>query len=165
MSGLWREPDEESTDLYPGLVVHDGRQAGSITVGQSRLPLWCAPHYLARGWTDFAREYGPDDDEEAIYGVTLSDIAAFMHNLFEMRGEFGRLLLVLANAERVEGDRSDEHFAKHAAGKAIIEMDIGDGGCPFPPSWWEMPDVRATVRAQLVACIGALDHYSEGDAS
>lgn len=24
---------------------------------------------------------------------------------------------------------------------------------------------RATVRAQLVACIGALDHYSEGDAS
>ena len=40
MSTPWRNPAEESLGLYPGLVVDDGRQSGSITVGQSRLPLW-----------------------------------------------------------------------------------------------------------------------------
>lgn len=34
--GVWREPAEESHDLYPGPCVHDNRVSGSITVGRSR---------------------------------------------------------------------------------------------------------------------------------
>jgi hypothetical protein len=49
--GVWREPSEESVDLYPGLVVHDGRVSGSITTGRSRLPLWAFMFVAIRdGW-------------------------------------------------------------------------------------------------------------------
>src|ERR1044072_3948651 len=87
MNGPWREPDEESIDLYPGLVVHDGRHSGSITVGRSRLPV-CAFVFdaVTNGWdmADDAFEISKHYDWDA------EKTAKFLHDLLEMRGEFGR---------------------------------------------------------------------------
>lgn len=89
MNGVWREPGEETVGLYPGLVVHDGRVSGSITVGCSRLPVWALPLQV----------HGEDYDVEE-YGYTTDEIATFIHHLLDLRGEFARLLLLLANAQR-----------------------------------------------------------------
>lgn len=145
MSGPWREPAEETTDAYPGLVVHDGRQVGAITVGASRLPLSCSAWHLAEGWPEFSDEF--HDGSGLVYGWDNKDIARFLSHLFEQRGEFGRLILTLADVERIEADRHDTHYALHSGG--------------FPPSWWDMPDLAARVADQLRRCLETL----EGDAS
>lgn len=122
----WRTPDEESDDLYPGLVVHDGRQAGSITVGCSRLPLWAFIGVaVTQGWDEVEAGWSPTEH----YGFTADDLANFLHNLLEQRGEIGRLLLVLANAERRE--------------RSV--------------PWWERKNLRQPVIDQLRRCLAALD--------
>lgn len=122
----WRDPYEESYDLYPGLVVHDSRVTGSITAGRSRLPLWAfAGAASIHGWGE-AEEYRPED-----HGWTAQQHAEFIHNLLETRGEFGRLLLVLANAER----------------------HVYQG--PQRP-WWEDEELRRSVIDQLRRCLTAL---------
>lgn len=131
--GPWRVPDEESVDLYPGLTVHDGRVSGSITVGQSRLPLWAFSGWmLENGWDEVIKGWpyieGPG------YEWTAEKMSEFIHYLTEMRGEFGRLLLVLADAERLEEKRNS-----------------------FGKAWWQTKKHRKRVRAQLVRCIEALD--------
>lgn len=99
MSGPWRTPDAESVDLYPKLCVHDGRVSGSITVGQSRLPLWCLiGDAIHEDWSVVEDNWSPT----ASYGFTASDLASFLGNLTDLRGEFARLLLVLADAERLD---------------------------------------------------------------
>lgn len=126
MSGPWRDPDEESADLYPNLVVHDGRVAGSITVGRSRLSLWAFVGTAIRdGWDGVERGWEPGR-----YGFTADDMADFLHYLLEARGEFGRLLLVLAAAERSE-----------RAGQ----------------SWWKGKKHRKRVQRQLWRCLVALE--------
>lgn len=101
MSGPWRDPDEESTGLYPGLVVHDGRVSGSITVGQSRLPLWAFVGLIpTHGWEEADFAYNLTE-----CGYTAEAHGQFLRDLLEMRGEFARLLLVLADAERCEQKR------------------------------------------------------------
>lgn len=102
---LHRWPGEESVGLYPGLVVSDGehsRVTGSITVGRTRLPLWAfISEVIRHGFADGAQDY---------YSVTNwedfgeDDAAEFFYQLTELRGEFGRLLLVLADAERCESN-------------------------------------------------------------
>lgn len=160
MTGPWRIPNEESTDLYPGLVVHDGRVSGSITIDASRLPLWCAPFYLAEGWASFAAEYAYDDEPVGtVYGMDADGIAQFLCYLFDQRGEFARLILVLADVERIEQERSDAHMEEHAPGEALVQMDIGDGsgGVPFPKAWWEMPDQVERVADMLRRCLAVLE--------
>lgn len=99
MNGPWREPDAESVDLYPGLVVHDGRVTGSITVGQSRLPVWAfISEAIINGWESANEGY----DVEKTYGWTADDMAKFFYYLMEQRGEFGRLVLLLADCERMD---------------------------------------------------------------
>jgi hypothetical protein len=71
----------ESLDLHPGLVVHDGRQGGSITA-------------IHQTWADVEADWSPSR-----YTLTAETMADFLHNLLSVRGEFGRLLLALANAQ------------------------------------------------------------------
>ena len=99
MSGPWRHPDEESVDLYPGLVVHDGRVSGSITAGRSRLPLWAFSwEAITRGWGEVETGYEPGR-----YGIGAEDFAQFVTDLLEQRGEFGRLVLGMRRDAIPEG--------------------------------------------------------------
>ena len=107
MSGwidVHRRPGEESIGLYPGLVVSDGehsRVTGSITIGPTRLPMWAViSGVICEGWSHAEREYYPDEHIPAYHDFDASAAANFFYNLMELRGEFGRLLLVLADAER-----------------------------------------------------------------
>ena len=160
---MWREPAEESVDLYPGLVVHDGRVSGSITVGQSRLPLWALVQTAIRnGWDEVEEGWSPSD-----YGWTEKEMAQFLYFLLEMRGEFGRLLLLLANAERVEGEREDvtlgdaemvvytteENRPNFADSEGVIVRSFDE----VPPCWWEQDDLRDRVADQLRRCLAVLE--------
>lgn len=131
----WREPSEESIDLYPGLVVCDNRVSGSITVGQSRLPLWAFVGWLPRGgWDEVVDSW--DYIEGPGYEWTADKLALFLTDLLEMRGEFARLLLVLADAERCERDWG--------------------GPMTKRGSWWQTKRHRKRIRAQLRRCLDAL---------
>jgi len=113
------------------LVVHDGRVSGSITVGQSRLPLWAFGSLVpTHGWDEAERSYDLAD-----LGYTAEDFAGFLRCLLEMRGEFGRLLLVLADAERCE--------QKH---RSIMG-----------PPWWGTRRHRKRVGDQLRRCLATLE--------
>jgi len=133
MSGPSRGPARGSIDLYPGLVVHDDRCGGWITLGVSRLPAWC----LWPAWPNWDT-HSPDGEREPgapHYGVRPDDLAALWVNLLSVRGEFARLLLVLANAERCDRLR---------------------GG-----SWRERRRHRQRVSAQLRRCLKALAEGGE----
>ena len=134
--GVWRQPAEETTDLYPGLCVHDGRVTGSITIGPTRLPLWAfLPTLIEEDW-EAVRENWPTVDG---YDWTAQDTARFLNRLMQMRGEFGRLLLVLADVER-----SDE-------------------GEVLGPRWWTRAATRQRIREQLERCLQTLDSENNAD--
>ena len=131
MSGPWRKPPEETVDLYPGLTVCDNRVSGSITVDRSRLPLWAFITTAIHGdWTRVEDGWSPTEN----YGFTADDLSRFLHCLLEQRGEFGRLLLVLADAERCEQKR---------------------GG--WEKSWWQTKRHRKRVGDQLRRCMAVLE--------
>lgn len=126
---IWRDPDEETLDLYPGLVVHDGRQRGSITIGRTRLPLWAITHTaILDRWAEVEADYQPD-------GFTDRHFANFVHDIVQLRGEFARLILVLANTERVDRDTDEDDW---------------------PTAWWEHPERTAPVVEQLRRCLDTL---------
>lgn len=124
--GVWSRPARETVD-YPGFCVHDGRVSGSITAGESRLPLWCLIYETVHD--GFA---AVEKDRADTHGLTADSFSGFLYDLLEMRGEFGRLLCVLANAERVEGVR---------------------GQTP----WWLRDSQRRKVIAQLRRCLETLE--------
>jgi len=129
----WREPYEETADIYPGLCVHDGRVTGSITLGRSRLPLWAIIGTAVReGWRGVESEWGTAGGgvPEAT-GVDWGEdeLVDFLYHLLEARGEFGRLLCVLADVDRRERGKP----------------------------WHEVKKYRAAVIAQLRRCIDVLD--------
>lgn len=127
----WRKPAEESTDLYPGLAVWDKRVSGSITVGPSRLPLWAFIYAaIVDGWDEVEKGYSPGEH----YGWSEVEMGRFLTDLLECRGEFGRLLLVLADAERSERRRG-------ARGKA----------------WWQTKRHRKRVADQLRRCLTVVE--------
>lgn len=131
MNNPWRQPAEESADLYPGLVVCDNRVSGSITVGRTRLPLWAFIGEVIRsGWEDAEKSYSITE-----YGMTPESLAEFLYNLLECRGEFGRLLLVLADAERSERRQRR----------------------PIPEPWWSRAKQRKKVAAQLRRCLAVVE--------
>lgn len=125
--GVWREPSLESVGLYPNLVVCDGRQSGSVTVGRSRLPVWAMVGDSS--WADAIDEYGALEH----YGFTEQDVKNFVFDVLNLRGEFARLLLVLADCERCDRLR-------------------GTGG-----AWWQRKTRVRNVRRQLQRCIDALN--------
>lgn len=135
---IWRHPAEESTDLYPGMVVHDGRVTGSITAGRTRLPLWCLVRSVVDGGFAAAeKEYHIAGTE-----LTADSLAKFLYCLLEQRGEFGRLLCVLADVERLEIEREEKEHTDRA--------------------WWEDADLRQRVLEQLDRCRAALASSLEG---
>ncbi|MBC8137748.1 MAG: hypothetical protein H8F28_17850 [Fibrella sp.] len=126
-----RIPPEETTDLYPGLCVDDERVGGAITISQSRLPVWAIMGTLIEdGWEAVVEGW---DHVETDYGWTKEDMSNFLYFLTEPRGEFGRLLLLLAEMER---------------------RACSNGG---DPPWYQRPESRVRVREQLQRCIGVLD--------
>lgn len=121
-------------DLYPGLTVHDGRVSGSITVGRSRLPVWAFIWTaLTDGWEETEKDYEPGQ-----YGWDAEKMGAFLHDLMELRGEFGRLILELANAE---------HHDRIAEGTDN----------PLTAWWADSPEIRERVAAQLRRCLACLE--------
>lgn len=131
--GVWRVPSVETED-YPGLTVCDNRVSGSINVGSSRLPLWAfiwaAIH---EDWASVESSWEPGKH----YNFTAEDLSHFLYCLLEMRGEFGRLLLTLADAERRE--QNSNHLKDDRP-------------------WWERPRARGKVLAQLKRCLVALEN-------
>lgn len=131
MSGVWREPAEESSDLYPGLVVHDDRHSGSITLGATRLPASAVVGEAIRsGWESVRRGYAPVE-------FTEEQFIEFLYLLLEPRGEFARLILTLADVERDDYERGERH----------------DDDVP----WWKHPPSRDRVLAQLRCCVAVLE--------
>lgn len=127
---IWREPDA-CTEDYPRLIVHDGRVSGSITVGNTRLPLWAfAWTAITDGWDEAEASY-----EMSEYGYTAEDFARFIYCLLEQRGEFARLLCVLADVERFD----------------TLDDESSDEG-----PWYWREDDRERVRAALQRCINVL---------
>ncbi len=119
---IWRKPSEESTDIYKGLVVQDNRVSGSITIRQSRLPLWTLIGTAVReNWSDVQDSW----DVEG-YDYSADELADFLYHLLEMRGEFARLLLELANANK--------------------QSDF----------WWIDEEICENVRHQLQRCLDSL---------
>lgn len=151
---VWRKPAVESADIYPGLVVHDDRVSGSITLGKSRLPMWAFVSWLPNGgWA--AVEEGWDD----FYGWNAEKMAGFLYDLMEHRGEFARLLLVLADVERREQDMTDRALRradKDRTGLVRIALGPGDEGTVLPRAWWEQPTLRKRVADQLRRCLAVL---------
>lgn len=127
-----RDPSEETED-YPGLIVRDGRRTGSLTAGHSRMPMSTVCTAVMHG--DFDQWANGEDN---IHGVTVEDAIGFVHDLLEHRGDFARLLAVLADVQRLEWDRQDE------------DMNL--------PSWWDHDESYRRVHDALVRCLDALDN-------
>lgn len=121
---VWRRK-AVGTHGFPKLMVHDDIVSGSINVRGTRLPLWAIiSTAINEGWDEVEHGWSP----EKSYGFTSQDLSQFLYCLLEQRGEFGRLLLLLANVER--GDIT---------------------------SWWEKSSTRKRVVNQLQRCIDALE--------
>lgn len=107
------------------------------------MPLWAfAPAVVDRGWKEADLDYGIVDT-----GLTRDAFAEFLYHLLELRGEFGRLLLVLANAARLDGER--------VSAPVDMRHDIRP--------WWEVPGERELVLAQLRRCVAALAEVGEDE--
>ena len=141
MNGPWRDPPEESDRLYSGLVVDEDRVTGSVTIGKSRLALWALIGETVREGYDAAQQEYPGS-----WRWTTEDMVTFLYSLLELRGEFGRLLLVLANAERLESNRNDRADEKLWW-------------------WWERPRDRRRVLKQLRRCVAVLEAEEKGNAA
>jgi len=125
------KPAEETLDLYPGLVVCDDRVSGSITAGQSRLPLWAfVGTVVADGWETVVSEEDGWPYMEEDYGWTQQKMSDFLYHLMQPRGEFGRLVLLLAEMNRM----SEEANAP----------------------WLSDEEQRQRMREQLQRCLDAL---------
>lgn len=155
MRSVRRRPGVESVGLFPGLVVWDDRVSGSITIGRSRLPIWSIiASAIVSGWDEVEAGWEPT----ARYGFTEQHLVKFLHDLLQARGELARLLLILADVERLEQEREDAVFEEHAPGEGVV--DITDGtvhGHPLPGRWWDDDELRGRVVEQLRRCIDVLE--------
>lgn len=153
VTGIWRDPDEETED-YPGFVVHDGRMAGALTIGRSRLPLYSVlPDALTEESVEYAAEcFGSDITRDGLLGF-LSDL------LGGVRGEFARLILAIANAERLEQEREDVILAAaDTDGSGLVDITPGrEGAVQLPPPWWDDAVLRAPVVDLLRRCLAGMD--------
>ena len=122
---IWREPPDESTNIYQGLVVQDDRVGGSITVRRSRLPLWTLIGTAIReDWEAVEDAWGSVRE----YEYTAEELSEFAYNLLESRGEFARLILEIASANK-------EH-----------------------DHWWTDEELKGKVRNQLAICLKSLSN-------
>ena len=119
---VWRKSGIE-TRGFPKLMVDDNVVSGSINVRGTRLPLWAIINTaICEGWGAVERGWSPGKR----YNYTGEDLAHFLYCLLEQRGEFGRLLLLLAQVERIRDP------------------------------WWENASARHRVMGELQNCIDVL---------
>lgn len=156
MTSIWREP-AETTEEYPGLFVCDNRVTGSITLSESRLPLWAFTGRLTSGGWDLVEHDW--DNVETDYGWTADRFAEFLHDLLEARGDFGRLLLAIANAERLEQERHDQAIEEQAPGQAVVRIALNDDdeGVHLPLPWHMDAELSKPVLELLRRCIASLE--------
>lgn len=132
MSGPWRTP-AAATEDYPGLTVSDNCVSGSINLSKSRLSLWAFVWVaVVKGWDAVEKGWGPTKH----YGFTADDLGGFLNCLLEQRGEFGRLICVLADVERHDAESEDIDSFK---------------------AWWDRPEERNRVADQLRRCLAVLE--------
>ena len=111
---VWRRKAAQ-TDGFPKLMVHDNFMTGSINVRVTRLPLWAMiTTAVTEGWEAVESGWSPEEH----YGYTKQDLAHFLYCLLEQRGEFGRLLLLLANVE----SKNEIWFENENARKRVIKQ-------------------------------------------
>lgn len=133
-NAVWSRPPRETED-YPNLVVMDNRVSGSITANHTRLPLWCLIYTaLTEGWSSVKRNWNTEE-----YGLTADSLGMFLADLLEARGEFGRLLCMLADAERRERGHTNQWYR----------------------AWWNYKSQRTRIRRQLLRCVDALDSIAD----
>ena len=124
----------DATEGYPLLFIHDNVQAGSITFGRTRLPVW-APRWEIVDLDEYVTDAEPHDE--------WKDTAeAFVRDLLDQRRDFARLLLAVADAQRQE-----RGWESH------------DWGQPF--GWERDDDLKAPVVEALRRCLAALEGDSE----
>ena len=164
---------DKVTEDYPGFVVHDGRVSGSITLGHSRLPIWCFVQDLVDGGYDTASENYPSLPSHA----SSDEIGSFLHDLLEHRREFARLICVLADVERREREARWNRYGPKAVfqlggtlqnreelGPAVREVGLGPM-IPVDPEhlpaalqpWYSDPENTGRVRIALRNCLDELD--------
>lgn len=155
MSQPWRSPAVETVGLYPDLVVCDNRVAGAITIGQSRLPVSAIlSTAISHDWAEVEAGWSPTEH----YGFTESDLRAFLHDVLELRGDFARLILAFANAERVDEDRSDAAMKAEITNEGGDEFGIYDvTNWQGPKAWWEDAELAAPVLDLLRRCVTILE--------
>ena len=96
--GIWRRKPTETLG-FPKLMVQDNVVSGSINIRGTRVPLWAiVPTVISDGWEQAENNWAP----EKRYGYTKQDLVTFLYCLLEQRGEFGRLLLLLARVEKLD---------------------------------------------------------------
>ena len=96
--GVWRTKRIQ-TKGFPKLMVDENVVTGSINVRNTRLPLWAIiTTVICEGWEAVEGGWSPT----ARYDYTKEDLAHFLYCLLEQRGEFGRLLLLLAKVEALD---------------------------------------------------------------
>ena len=128
---IWRDPAKQ-TNGFPKLMVNDNCVTGSINVRNTRLPLWAIiSTAINEGWGAVEQGWGP----EKHYGYTKEDLAHFLYCLLEQRGEFGRLLLLLASVEKPD-----------------YKGDL---------AWWDIQSARRRVIRQLERCLDTLRRIDE----
>ena len=149
--GPWRDPPEETSD-YPGLFVSDNCVTGSIRVG-GRLPVWAFLYTaLVDDWDDVEAGWAPTEH----YGFTLEKLGSFLGDLFEMRGEFARLLCVLADVERDEQGRVEKALYGH--GPWVVDVSPWKADAVrLPEPWWTHDPSRQRVAEQLRRCLATLE--------
>lgn len=95
--GVWRRGGTQ-TNSFPKLMVDDNVVTGSINIRNTRLPLWAIIHTaISEGWEEV--EWGWEPEKR--WNYSKQDLAHFLYCLLEQRGEFGRLLLILAKVEEL----------------------------------------------------------------
>lgn len=130
------QPGTETVD-YPGFVVCNDRVSGSITAGRTRLPLWAFISDVVHAGFPAMK----DDRDLSGTRLTAEKLSGFLYWLLEQRGDFGRLLCVLADVERRVGD--------------CEEVD------DIP--WWYRKRMNRRVQRALKKCLEALEE-AEKDA-
>lgn len=148
--GPWQRPDYHGDDIYPPFGCWDKMRAGGVNIGNTRqLVHDLIGSILTGGWDQAVSEFGDQ-------ACTDDDYGRFIHDLLGVRGEFGRLLLTLAAAEKAEHDKveadSERHFAEVHPGSHLC-----DCGGRIPLAWWEDPDLSRPVAEQLRRCIDVLE--------
>lgn len=147
--GPWQQPGYKGDDIYPGFGCDDGMRAGGINIGNTRqLVHDLIGSILEGGWDEAETDYGTQTCTDREYG-------RFLHDLLDMRGEFGRLLLLLAAAVRIAVIKDDAKVNAHWA-EAHPGAQMCDCMAIDHLAWWEDPEVYGPVVEQLRRCLNVL---------